>query len=119
VPWLQSITADVTCWGDGRIHYARASDNLLHLVALRTAGPITATQLVTLRRRNPQLSLGEALERLDSRHTAKARLKGWLRDRSDCFSLWITAEAEGYQTAELHIGEVTSRNTLEIKRFAW
>lgn len=119
VPWLQTRTADITCWGDGRIHFASASDNVLHLAALRAAGPITATQLVTLRRRNPELSLKEVLDQLDTRHDAKARLKGWLRDRANCFSLWITAEAEGYRTAELHIAGFTSRDSVEINRFAW
>ncbi len=119
VPWLQSRTEHLTCWGDGRIHFASASDNVLYLAALRAAGPITATQLVTLRRRNPQLGLQELLDQLDTRYDAKARLKGWLRDEANCFSLWITAEAEGYRAAELHIAEFTSRDSIEIKRFAW
>ncbi len=59
-PWLQSTTGDVTCWGDGRIHYARASERA-PLVAARAAGPITATQLVAIRHRNPQLNLSEHL----------------------------------------------------------
>jgi hypothetical protein len=82
----------ITCWGDGRINFRRASPEALRAA---TAGVLDDTQrwkLLELREDIPGISLSEALKRLDLARKQRSRAAAVLADRSRCHSLWIVAE---------------------------
>lgn len=117
--WIAANTHSVTCWGGGSIHYAVTSDQVLELMARRAVGPITASRLVDLRHRNPAQTLDKLLDQLAIRQQERDRLKGWLTDRSDCFSLWIDASGAERSWRELAISEITSNGSQHLYRFIW
>ena len=117
--WLIAETGSVTCWGNGRVHYSRSSDQVLQFVAQRAAGPVTARRLLTQRSENPQLGMEELLNRLAVNRSKRNRLRGWLTDQSQCFSLWIAAEGSQRTSYDLLVTEVTASESLRSYRFLW
>jgi len=117
--WLVRNTTRVTCWGNGRVNYARCDDTVLQVTALRAAGAVTAGRLVSLREENPEWDLDQLLDGLDTNATKKSRLKSWLTDESKCFSVWIRTEAEGRPFYRFAVGEMTSDGTLRTSSFRW
>jgi len=122
--WLAPAVGDVTCWGEGRVHYSRCSNRVLEFVAREAAGPVTANRLLRLRSEDPSLGLDELLDCLALRQQQKYRLKGWLTEKSSCYCLWLTAEEPGYPLAgrawhELRVAELTPSESLDIHQFTW
>ncbi len=117
--WLATAAEEVTCWGDGRVHYRFCSDPVLEIVAREAAGPVTAGRLLRLRSEEPLLELDELLSRLALRQRENYRLRSWLTDQSGCYSAWITVEGPGRAWHELLLAELTPSESLEIHHFTW
>lgn len=117
--WLSAAARELTCWGEGRVHYGRCSDRVLEIVARQAAGPVTAARLVDLRNRNPLLELDELLDRLTLRPRQRYRLEGWLTEKSNCYSMWMTVAGPGRAWHELRVAEVTPSGSLDIHPFTW
>jgi len=80
----------VTCWGDGRLNYMRASEVVLRGLAASVAGPLAAGRLVELRERNPRAELEEVLGQLKLDENRRQKLDLLLSEDSSCHSIWLS-----------------------------
>lgn len=117
--WLMANTRELTCWGNGRVHFRGSSDLVLAAVAQHATGPVTASRLVNKRRQDPSLELDDLLDSLAIRQREKNRLKSWLTDESLCFSLWITVEGADRSWHQLVVTELTADGSSRHHRFTW
>ena len=116
--WLGQNTQSVTCWGGGSVNFTNCSDQVFRLLARNALDPVAADQLLDLRRRNPALDLDKLLALMNSHQSDKGKLKDWLTDRSDCFSLWIDVQSQERSWQELLVSEA-SDGTPQVHRFVW
>jgi hypothetical protein len=90
----QPATADVTCWGDGKLNVRRASRDALR-TAVGTALDLSQVEsLLDARRKDPRLPVAELLAQLsltDEQWQAAGEL---LTDKSACHSLWVVVETD-------------------------
>jgi len=112
-------TRQLTCWGDGRIHYRKASDLVLQAGAQAAVGPVTAVRLVNLRRQSPSLKLNQLLDELALRQSEKLRLRDRLTDESTCYSLWLTRKGSERTFYSLMVTEKTGDGSFRVQRFTW
>jgi len=117
--WLMANTRQLTCWGDGRIHYRKASDLVLQAGAQAAVGPVTAVRLVNLRRQSPSLKLNQLLDELALRQSEKLRLRDRLTDESTCYSLWLTRKGSERTFYSLMVTEKTGDGSFRVQRFTW
>lgn len=88
------IASDVTVWGDGRIHFRRASRAALLAACAPVLGPGEVEQIVQLRQQQPGLSLTALLNQLQLEEQQRATARALLTDQSRCHSLWLTVHGE-------------------------
>lgn len=117
--WLMANTRQLTCWGNGRLHYRKANDMVLQAGAEAAVGPVTAVRLVNLRRQSPSLKLNELLDGMGLRQSEKLRLRDRLTEESTCYSLWLTRQGGERMSSALMIAEKTGDGSFRIQRFTW
>lgn len=90
---LLAVTAELTCWGDGKPNVRRASDQAIETALTPVAGPEAARKLLAARHDfRGDLLLADLLAKLDLRRTDQVKMRSALSDRSSCYSLWIELE---------------------------
>ena len=95
-------TAEITCWGDGKMNIFRLSDRTLGRIATDVVNSQTASDLLDLRNDSDQEFIWpDALDRLDARRSEKLRLRRALSGESSCFSLWL--EVQTPRRTEWHL----------------
>jgi len=80
--------ANITCWGDGRLNFRRASRAALLALCIPTLDDRKIDQLLLARSDNPEISLAAALEAIELEDEDRDRLTRILTDTSRCHSLW-------------------------------
>lgn len=88
-------SAEVTCWGDGRLNFARAAPEAVEAAVAPLLAAAQARRLVALRDESPGADLGELATRMGLTDRAQDRLEERLGDDSACHSLWIVAVVRG------------------------
>ena len=81
--------AFVTCWGDGRLNYARSSNVVLGGLATQLVGPLAAGRLLELRAEGPQKKLQDVLPLLQLDENRRQKLELLLTEESACHSVWL------------------------------
>lgn len=92
---VPGAAAAVTCWGNGRIHVARADAAVLEMLCAMTIGRPHGRRLRQARDRNPYAKLEALLasvERIDDRQ--RTELQPCLTDESECYGLWIVTRRQ-------------------------
>lgn len=95
----------VTCWGDGKINFRRASREVLREVL---AGVLTETQLSQLeelRRDKPELTMQQAFSLLQLSAEAQQEAAPLVSGGSQTYSLWVLAEEMTRLHYFLHVQE--------------
>lgn len=117
---LLEATSRITCWGSGKVNIKRGSDDLLERIISQTIDAKTARQFLELRRESDQISLENLLSQLSLRRTQATKLRGWLTDKSQCFSLWIqVANREHKQYHFFVMGDRGANADLPYLAFHW
>lgn len=115
---IRPLAECITCWGSAKVNVHRCSQDILHRVGSVAAGPITANKLVALRDGEPDLDAEALITKLAIPRRKQALLKGWLSDRSDCYSLWILA-GERRSSLDLYLRENSGSESYSIAHFQW
>lgn len=108
----------LTCWGDGRVNWQRATEQTLRQ---QLSPPLDLTQianLITLRRAFPPLSLSSALDTLGLTAARRNAAADILTDGSRCHSLWLIM-TEGSKTAYRMYVQDDSKSTANLSSFEW
>jgi len=112
----EPLVGQLTCWGDGRLNFRRASPWAVREV---TSGILTAyqqAQLLALRQDVPGISLEEALRQLELSDRDRPKAAAVLTDASTCYSLWIAGRTAGRRWYRL---AVSNTGVADVEMFAW
>lgn len=86
---LLKATSQITCWGTGKLNIKRANDVLLEAIVSQEIDVEAAREFLDARKGAAEIELDSLLNQLDLRRSQLAKLRAWLSDESDCFSLGI------------------------------
>jgi hypothetical protein len=120
----------ITCWGDGRLNFARAHPDTVRALVNRALSPPIVEALISAREKQPDGDLKQWIGSLDqiSRRDAH-EIRHWLTDRSNCFGLWIVTGngrrkwyhfAVGHRDGAAPKGQADRRRRIrDVKAFSW
>lgn len=114
---IANSTSEITCWGDGRLNWHRASMATLENACRLLINPEVAKQVLEARAEDPLLDLGKLLKKIDVNRKEKRKLQNALSDRSTCHSLWIIMKDDVRQKIRLTIKQESVQP--EMVRFCW
>jgi hypothetical protein len=104
---LPSISAQLTCWGDGLLNARRASRESLLRVSDKALRPSHVTKLLAVRGKDPDFDLWETLDGFNLSENRYANAERLLADTSACYSLWIVTRSGGREWYDLSVAELS------------
>ncbi len=117
-PGRAGAASALTCWGDGRVSFRRASPAVFRAACERALGGQMTAALLEARRRNPYASLRSVMSRLRGLGAGqKDRIAEHVTDRSRCHGLWVVAR--GRRRAWYTLAVSVSGGTGESRMFTW
>jgi len=119
--WLMEQSENVTCWGNGRLHYLDTPDAIFETL-MPTLGFEAVTKFLDLRRLKPNLELSAMIEALELEPDEKLQLESWLTEKSDTVSIWMFAESNTTKRklqTEFVVAQRSTNGSIELKTFDW
>lgn len=116
---LVDKTSEITCWGDGRLHYSKCSDRTMKSTLELVIGAVDAAKVMKVRAQNPTISLDDLLQRAALPWNKANRVRSWLTDHSTCHTLWMFAESGNRTVADLYVIETSRDGTARTHHFSW
>jgi len=117
---LAAATAELTCWGDGKLNLRRASRDALERVCRLEASPTIVGRLLELMSKPSPWKLAGLLDQLRLAEGERQRLEQLLTDRSLCHSLWIVATTQERTSTALYVAQSTGGDqAVETTAFLW
>ncbi len=114
------LTGNVTCWGDGKVNIARASDHTIRRAIQREVGPRVVRMLLQHRRRHRAEGLDGLLKRIDRLgDDDRTKLRRLLTDQSSCHGLWIIARGDQREWYTLAVSVSAGGRVVQWYEFAW
>jgi hypothetical protein len=116
---LNEASRQSTCWGNGRLHFAVASDESVREVAGLAVSDLKVSQLLRLRREQPGRDLQSLLLELDLIPSQRSELQELLTDNSMCQSLWLTASVAASREMTLVVRETDLEGEIQVSVWEW
>jgi hypothetical protein len=110
---------DVTCWGDGVLHFNRASADALRQVCLPRLGAARTNRLLRLREQSPAMRVDEALAALQLNERLEDEMADVLGEESTCQSLWVVAGGGGRSWYHFAVLDRAGGGAGATMAFAW
>lgn len=107
------LAGRLTCWGDGRLNWRRASDQVLRQMCGEVLNRGETDQLMGVRKDDPFATTDELIGRLKGISTEHAdELKNLLTDASGCHGLWVIQRGRqrSWYTLVVGTGTVTKQD---------
>ncbi len=115
---IEQLSHTMTCWGNAKINVRRCDNAVLLRAGTLAVDLTTATRLVALRENDPQLDTDALLAKLATNRRKQALLKGWLCDKSDCYSLWILTSGP-CASLDQFVRENADSESQDLKHYRW
>lgn len=113
------LAAHVTCWGNGKLNYARASESVIREVTSRILGRGKLSALIELRDRPNPPGLSETLALLELTKEIREQLSQVLTDQSLCHSIWIALETKGSAHYHFAVLDHSPAEEWGVQSFEW
>jgi len=113
-----SIAETLTCWGDGRVNIHRAPESVIKEVCSPVLNYSQIHELASLQKSDPDISVPDAVARLQIPADKQAAAYELLTDIPTCFSLWITCRSPRRVDTELTIDERSGDGWI-LRLFDW
>lgn len=84
----------LTCWGDGRLRLALASDETLRTLLTDHLDADRLEQLLELRKERPGITVDQAMRAMTLGPSQSSPIRRLLTDQSTCYSMWLTIRSE-------------------------
>jgi len=113
--------ANITCWGDGRLNWRRASAVALAGQCQQPLGVATGQRLVALQSANPAPGLADLVNdpQLAQGQQSVLLIK-LLTEQSTCHSIWVVGHGQsGAASYDLCILDQTGDGPARTMRFSW
>lgn len=111
--------ADLTCWGDGRLHLRRASSHAIRQACAPVIGIATAQRLAKIVEDDPGINLDAAVASLELAEDEAAELRRALVDESRCHSVWLIVSTEQRRQYDLLIRESFDEEPPRLAGWSW
>ncbi len=115
----QSLAGQITCWGDGRLNFRRASEQALRSLACPPLDSGRVQQMLNLRATSPQLSLSQVLDRMQLSTFQHSAAEASLSEGSGAQSLWIIVRSPRRSWYRLAIQQRNQDGTRSVDVFEW
>lgn len=102
----------ITCWGDGRLHWTRATPQAIAAVCEDLIGLHHIQTLVRLRQEQPGLGSQEAVGRLNLPHQLQDRLRGRFTDQSRCHAVILSLVQGSRRHTAMRVEEIRQDGSL-------
>lgn len=113
---LASMGANLTCFGNGKLNWKRASPAALEAVLSGHAALVR--QIISRRAAGPEASLPSIVSALGLPEQTQRELKDLLTDSSESYSLWIWPQDGAAAEAQLAVREMSDGRT-QTRCFTW
>jgi hypothetical protein len=116
-----AATANLTCWGDGRLNWRRASPAALAGQCQQPLGVGAVGRLIALQSVNPAPGLGDLVNDPSlAQGLQGALLTTLLTGQSTCHSIWVVSHAPwGAASYDLCVLDQTGDGPARTMRFSW
>jgi len=116
---LPTTTAQMTCWGRGRINVRRASDAAVTAVGRLIVNESVVRRAIEKYRVNPLQTLDQILEQLNVKEQDRVALGELLQTQSDCFAVWIRSQSPKKIDHHLAVSEREEEGSIRTTRFQY
>jgi hypothetical protein len=117
LPGAEPACDSLTCWGDGTLHFARASEQALRAMCAKAAGGAQVAHMLQIRAKHPDWDASEVLDQLKLSEKAREALDDLLTDDSSCHSLWIVCRSADRSWYHLAVQDASAGGS--IRAFDW
>jgi hypothetical protein len=119
-PDVQAAAADVTCWGDGKLNWRRASATAI-AGQFQSLGIAAQKRLIALQSVNPPLELAKIMDDPQiAQGGQKDLLAKLVAEQSTCHSIWVIGHAQsGPPSYDLAVLDQTGNGPARTMRFSW
>jgi hypothetical protein len=117
-----SVTAALTCWGDGSLNFRRASPEAVREVCAPFLPSAQISKMLDLRAKSAKSEVSDVLDQLNLTESARDRLDDLLVDDSTCHSLWVITRSGGRNGYDLAVSDESSSNSSQSGQpvlFSW
>ncbi len=102
----------ITCWGDGRLRWSRATPQAIAAVCEDLIGLHHIQTLIHLRQEQPGLGSQEAVGRLNLPHQLQDRLRGRFVDQSHCHAIILSLTQGSRRHTVMRVEEIRQDGSL-------
>ena len=120
----RSISASLTCWGDGTLNLHRASPQAVQAALAGHISSIQISRLLDLRAKHPTVESSDLLDALKLTEKSRDVLDGLLVNDSSCHSLWIVSRLADRNWYDLAVsdesaGDSSPSQSVQTLVFSW
>lgn len=113
------VAADLTCWGDGRVNIARATDAVMRAAFAGILKDAEVEKVIDIRRAQPGMPLTDVLNKLALDYDVRLLAQRLFTDGTHCKSVWIVCDDGRRQWYHLTVESAeTGGRTLSVD-FEW
>ena len=116
---LAESSRHMTCWGNGRLHFAVASDESVREVAGLAISRLKVGQLLEARREQPGRGFQALLPDLELTQAQGDQLLELLADNSFCQSLWLTISTGAARETSFIVRESDAEGNAQVSVWEW
>ena len=116
---LSAATAQITCWGRGRLNLRLASDDAVRIIASLALTTKEVDQLLEAREKNPQDKSSEWISSLRLTEKSQEKLAKLCVDESHCFSVSIQMTSARRSWYALIVSEMNADRAATTKNYLW
>lgn len=109
----------VTCWGDGKLRLALASDEALRLLLSPHMDSTRLEHLLELRDERPDITVDRAMRALALGPSQSGPVRRLLTDKSTCYSLWLTVRSKQRTSYRLDIFQTQGDSQQRNMTYLW
>lgn len=110
---LQSMSSNLTCWGDGLLNVRRASRDAMLRVCDRVLTPAQVSKILAARDKDPLgFDLWDTIDGLELKEGPASDVQRLLTDESTTYSLWIVTRVSGRDWYHLAVADFAPNGTM-------
>src|SRR5205823_10902814 len=108
---------DLTCWGDGKLNFRRASAAALQAGCAPLLTTPQVARLVQIRSASPDVKQDQLLAQIDASEAAAVKLSERLTDESSCHGLWVVAHGPRRDWYQFSVRDATDPDNVRTFTF--
>lgn len=113
------LADQITLWGDGALHFQRASASAMRLTTAPIMTHADVDQLIRLRDQSPGLGAAHAMHLIDAAPQQSQGVVRLMTNQSHCHSLWIIIDDGDRRWRQLTVSDQSKQNDDDTEPRDW